>query len=113
MMSILGDVVVTPSLPQVCRSDDGAITGAAEESADKAAVANAKADQQRRHQSWVKRKAPDGKAATWKPAKRYRVSAKHWLQNPDNQLKMSTQTGGVAFFKKQGAGIQWGVMTKG
>ena len=41
-----------------------------------------------RHKAWCKRKADDKDGyASWRPAKRHRVSAKHWLMNVDNQVQ--------------------------
>ena len=81
-------------------SHDGSVTGAAMEAGDQAAGQTAKDDQRSRHQFWTKRKLPEGRGMTWRPTKRHRVSAKHWMVNLDNQLKQSTQTGGLAFFQQ-------------
>lgn len=53
------------------------------------------ADISARQRAWAKRKAHRAPEA-WNPAKRHRISAKHWLQSVDNQARHSLGWHGLA-----------------
>lgn len=59
------------------------------------------AEVSKRHGLWLNRgrKAKGEKLIRWRPAPRYRVSAKKVLRAIDNQLKCGTSAGGLKFFK--------------
>lgn len=82
---------------QVCRAYDGNLEGAKHEGLTSSPVA-VKALQQARHRFWLKRKAGD-QAAGWRPAKRHRVSAKHFLLNIDNGIRLSLGLRGLVDFQ--------------
>lgn len=93
---------------QVCPGHDGHIDAAAgagaggDEEKEKA-----KLELQRRHCFWVKRKAVSGGFSSWRPAKRHRLAAKHWLSNLDNQVRQCLPLEGLSGFQlsKQRAGL--------
>ena len=61
------------------------------------AIERAKVAAQARHQSWLKRKSGSDISA-WRPAKRYRVAAKHFCQMLVNQVRLGLGLRGLADF---------------
>jgi hypothetical protein len=58
-----------------------------------------------RQRSWMSRECK--KAFTWRPAPAHRVSCKHWLQNIDNQLQVSTGQRGLIEFEPSSTDAGW------
>ena len=61
-------------------------------------------EHQERQRSWCKRKSGSG-TISWRPKKRYRVSAFHWARNVDNQIKHSLGLQGLQSFVPQD--LEW------
>ena len=67
---------------------------------------------QLRQRLWLGR-SNNGKRSTWRPRKLHRVSAKHWLINVDNAIKLTTTLNGLAHFvlppeeKRNGVWADW------
>lgn len=51
-----------------------------------------------RHRAWLQRGRFGAVQMAWRPQKQHRVSAKHWLGNTDNQLRIVTSSSGWRFF---------------
>ena len=59
----------------------------------------AQTQSQKMQKAWVERHSQHCAKATWRPLIKHRVGAKHWIQNIDNQIRQSTELGGLAFFR--------------
>ena len=68
---------------EVCKSHNSTL-GCAIDSGAQDAIKAAKMDSFKRQSHWVKRKDGNG-STSWRPRKNYRVSAKHWAENVNNQ----------------------------
>lgn len=77
------------SSPKVTQAFDGAISMSKPGSERKQAVL----DMCGRHKNWVKRTSSAAAFATGRPAKKYRVSSKHFVQNVDNQATIGVLRG--------------------
>lgn len=60
-----------------------------------------------RQKFWLKRKSGDVSHLAWRPAKRYRTSAKWWLYNLDSQLAVSTPFPGLKAFQRRADQPEW------
>lgn len=53
-----------------------------------------------RHRSWLRRGRFGVVQAAWRPRKVFRVGAKKWAANLDNQLRVATLSGGLKHFRE-------------
>lgn len=84
---------------EVIPAYDGSVTEAAE-TADPSLLKVATDMCEQRQRAWVKRKEVSGGQCSWRPSKRYRLGAKHWVAALDNSLVFSTPLGGLAHFRR-------------
>lgn len=98
------------ALPQartkVCRAHDGNIESAelaGGESAKQAALQHSV----KRQRFWLGRRTADSSHIAWRPAKRFRTSAKWWLLNLDSQISVSLPFNGLQEFQRNAADPCW------
>jgi len=58
-----------------------------------------------RHRAWLRRR--ESQKQSWRPATRFRSRAKRLLRSIDNQLRVSTQCGGLGFFRPKDDDVEW------
>ena len=84
---------------KVCRHSDQEPAVEARKRSLSAAFDQPQVGMVQRQRAWLRGRNAGAKAAAWRPAPRHRVSAKHWLQNLDNQARISFRDEGLKFFK--------------
>lgn len=80
---------------KVCKAYDGRLENVAAQGHD--LLLKAKEQQIARHRLWLKRKMVDNTPA-WRPPKRHRLASKAWLDNLDNQVRVSLGLRGLSDF---------------